>query len=395
MNILIVGQYYYPDNFRINEISQALAEEGNRVDVLTGLPDYSTGKIPKEYKLFRKRKENLNGVNVTRVPIIARRKGVFWRALNYVSFMINSTLYAAFCRKNYDIIIAYQTSPITMANAAIKMKRRTKSPLFLYCLDIWPECLKAWKIKEGSFLFKMMHQYSIRIYSNCDIIGVSSRPFIEYLAEVNHIDKSRMMYIPQHCEDMFQDICGKYTDNGVIDFTFAGNVGSVQDVECIIRAAARLNDLDHFKIHILGDGTDLSHCKELTEQLKVQDKVLFYGRVAKDRLKQYYEQADAFLLTLKGDTIIGTTMPAKLQEYMSVGKPVIAAINGAAQELIKEADCGLAVNASDDEGLAENMRTCILDFKKIHPLGQNARNFFEKHFTKDIYMDTINKIILK
>lgn len=393
LKILIVGQYYYPDNFRINEISQTLVQQGHTVDMLTGLPDYATGKVPKEYKHFHKRRENINGVHVIRVPIIARRTGVLWRALNYVSFMINSTIYATFCKKDYDMIVSYQTSPITMANAAVKMKKRTGKKLFLYCLDIWPECLKAWNVKESSFLYKMMHRYSMRIYEKCDMIGVSSRPFIDYLSQINKIDPNKMQYIPQHCEDIFSDICGKYNENGVVDFVFAGNIGSVQNVECILKAAARLKNLHSFKIHILGDGSELNNCQKLSTQLGLQGKVDFYGRKSQQQLKGYYEYADAFLLTLKDDTAIGSTMPAKLQEYMSLGKPIFAAVAGAACEIITEADCGFVVKASDDEALAEVMKQYIENSEQYKYMGKNARNYYESHFTKEIFLNHLNQIL--
>ena len=109
MKILIVGQYYYPDNFRINDISKEFAQRGHRVTVLTGLPDYTTGKVPWKYKFFRRRREVVDGVDVIRVPIIARRTGFLFRAVNYLSFLINSTLYAQFAKKDYDIIFSYQS----------------------------------------------------------------------------------------------------------------------------------------------------------------------------------------------------------------------------------------------------------------------------------------------
>ena len=89
MKILIVGQYYYPDNFRINDISKEFAQRGHRVTVLTGLPDYTTGKVPWKYKFFRRRREVVDGVDVIRVPIIARRTGFLFRAVNYLSSMRN------------------------------------------------------------------------------------------------------------------------------------------------------------------------------------------------------------------------------------------------------------------------------------------------------------------
>lgn len=392
MKILIVGQYFFPDNFRINEISQALVKQGHSIDILTGLPDYSTGKIPKEYKSLKKRIEIINGATVFRVPIIARRKGILFRSLNYLSFLINSTLFTTFCKKDYDLIFAYQTSPITMANAAVKMKRRISKPLFFYCLDIWPECLKAWNISERSILFRLMHLYSKHIYNSSDVIGISSQPFNEYLTQVNQVNPQKIKYLPQHCEDLFANIALKYVNNNTVDFVFAGNIGSIQDVECIIKAVFRMDKELKFKLHVLGDGSELNKCKELTKKLHLQDKITFYGRISHEQLEKYYELADAFLLTLKGDTFMGSTMPAKLQEYMSIGKPVLAAIQGAASEIIIQADCGFVVNPSDNAALSELMTDFIKNIGKYRYMGENGRAFYKTNFTQDVFMENINKI---
>ena len=120
MRILIVSQYFRPDNFRINDIAEALAEEGHTVRVLTGLPDYATSRVPEEFSWFRRRKERWNGVDIVRVPIIARRDGKFFRALNYASFAVTGWLYAKFCKKQYDVVISYETSPIMQSIPAVE-----------------------------------------------------------------------------------------------------------------------------------------------------------------------------------------------------------------------------------------------------------------------------------
>ena len=277
MKILIVGQYYYPDNFRINEISRELVVRGHEVTVLTGLPDYTTGKIPREYRFFRKRRERIDGVDVVRVPVIARHTGPIWRCVNYLTFLINSTIYALFGKKDYDLIFSYQSSPITMANAAVVMKKRTGKKLFLYCLDIWPECLKVWNISEQSLLFRVIHRYSKWLYNQCDMIGVTSLPFMDYLAEIDAVGRDKLIYIPQHSEDILPDELKKInkTSSSVIRFAFGGNIGSAQDVECIIRAVHHLLDLENFQVHIYGDGSNLENCIQLSEQLKEEKKITF------------------------------------------------------------------------------------------------------------------------
>ena len=144
MNILIVSQHFYPDSFRVNEIATELVSHGNKVTVLTSLPDYATGKVPKECRGLKNRKFNFNGVNVIRTFSFSRRSGILFRALNYVSFCLSSTLKAKRLKERFDLAICYQTSPVLMANAARAIANKQKIPFLVYCLDLWPECLKAW-----------------------------------------------------------------------------------------------------------------------------------------------------------------------------------------------------------------------------------------------------------
>ena len=393
MNILVVGQYFYPDNFRINEIAQELVKRGHQVTVLTGLPDYATGRVPKEYRRGRRRRETVEGVEVIRVPIIARRTGVLWRALNYLSFLISSSLYVSFHKLDCDVVFCYQTSPVSMAQAAVKAKKKTGKKLVLYCLDIWPECLKAWRVAESSPLFKAVHRYSRYIYGRCDTIAISSKPFREYLTQVNGVRDEKIVYLPQHAEDLYSDIAGQYVDNKSVDFLFAGNVGSVQNVDCILKAAARIDPKRAFHIHIVGDGSELENCRRLSRDLKIDSKVTFHGRYPLEEMQKFYLMADCFLLTLRGGDFIGKTLPAKSQGYLCAGKPVVAAIDGAAFELISEVDCGIAVPAGDDKLLAQAMENIIDNPKRAREQGENGRKYFETYFTKDKFLNGLLQLI--
>lgn len=393
MRILIVSQYFRPDNFRINDIAAALAEEGHTVRVLTGLPDYATSRVPEEFSWFRRRKERWNGVDIVRVPIIARRDGKFFRALNYASFAVTGWLYAKFCKKQYDVVISYETSPIMQSIPAVAYKNRAKVPLLLYCCDIWPECLKAWNVAENSALFRSMYALSRWIYNEADLVPVTSRPFAAYLREVNAVPAEKIVYLPQHAEDIYADICGQYEDNGCVDFLFAGNIGAVQDVECIVRAAAFLPAETGWCIHIVGDGSQRAACEQLAAELGVGEHVLFHGKFPLAQMRRFYLLADCFLLTLRGDTAIGMTLPAKAQGYISAGKPIVAAINGAAADMIREADCGLCVPAGDAEQLAQAMREVLAQPALYRKKGQNGRQFYERNYTKTRFMQSLNGLL--
>ena len=394
MKILIVSQYYYPDNFRINDIAAGLAAGGHQVQVLTGLPDYATSRVPKEYKWRRKRDEVIDGVCIHRVPIIARRHGAVFRFLNYLSFVVSSRLYARFAKKpDADVVFVNQTSPVFQAMPALTYKKRLGVPVILYCCDLWPESLKAGGIGESSPVFSAVKKISAKIYRSCDRVCVSSRPFIQYLASVCGVPADTMTYLPQHAEDLYSEIVGQYEDNGCIDFLFAGNIGKVQNVDCILRAVTRMDAALPFLVHIVGDGSELSNCREEAQRLGLRDKVRFHGRYPLEEMKGFYKMADCFLLTLRGGDFIGKTLPGKAQGYLSVGKPIVAAADEAVQEMVAESGCGTAVAAGDDGALAQAMEDVVLHFDRYREMGLSGRRFYEAHYAREVFMERLTGIL--
>lgn len=394
MKLLIVSMMYAPDNFRINEIVEMLAAEGHEVRVVTGLPDYSTSRIPKEFRFFRRRHEKKGNVEVVRLPIIARRHGVFFRALNYASFMISGWFYAHFCRRpQVDAILVYETSPILQTGPAVVFKKRLKVPLMMYCCDLWPEAMKVWGVGEGNPLFRMIKRKSRKLYQACDVVAVSSEPFIPYIAELCDMPVERLPYLPQHCTDDFADIASKYDEDGCTDFLFAGNIGTAQRVDVILQAVAQMKTDKPFLVHLVGDGSEKEACEQLAEQLHITDKVVFHGRHPLSEMPTFYRKADVFLLTLCGGNGVGYTLPAKAQGYLCAGKPIAAAIDGAGQELIRQADCGEAVEAENVSGLAAMMDRMAEQPSAYREKGANGRRYYEQHFTPQRFMQKLMTLL--
>ncbi len=391
MNIFVVSQMYYPDNFRINEITQQMAADGHNVTVLTGLPDYTTSRIPKEYRWFRRRRETVAGVNVVRVPTVARRSGVLFRMLNYISFVVSGWLYAKFTRQKPDVIYSYETSPVLQVIPAVALHKRRKTPLVIYCCDIWPECLKVWGVGEKSPLFKYMKRVSRDLFNAADRVAITSEPFEEYLTTVNEVPPERLVLMPQHAEDLYCEVAGVYEENGVTDFMFAGNIGAAQDVENIVRAAALLKEKasDPWHIHMVGDGSARAGCEQLAADLGVNDHITFHGKFPPEELLSFYKLADAFLLTLTDSVVGASTLPSKWQGYVSAGKPIAVSCNGISAAITERVDCGLAVPAGDSEGLARIMHEMISDPARSRRQGENGRRYYDEHCTKEKFMTTL------
>ena len=394
MKIQIISEYFYPDNFRINDIVRNLTESGHTVQVLTALPDYATGRIPDKYRRHKNRKEDYCGAFVRRIGAAERKTGTLQRILNYGTFMINSAVYACFCKKpDVDSIFVYETSPIFQALPGIILKKRLRKKLTLYCCDLWPESLKAWGIKEDSFVFKVVRKYSSWLYRKCDTVAITSKPFRDYLINVCKVENEKIVYLPQHFEDDFKDIACQYEENGTVDFLFAGNIGAVQSLDTLIRAAALMKTDKPFKIHLVGDGSECENLKALSQQLHTEDRIIFHGRHPGSEMPAFYKMADCLILTLRGGDAIGLTLPAKAQGYLCAGKPIAGAIDGAGYEMIHEAQCGGAVHAGDAEGFARLLSSIADEFDVYKQCGENGRKFYEQNYTKDIFMQSLLKIL--
>lgn len=321
MKILVVCQYYYPEQFRINDICEELVKKGNDVTVITGLPNYHTGIVPKEYKFFRRRKEKINDVNVIRCWETGRRKGSLFRILNYCSYVISASIRIMFLSKQYDCVYVYQLSPVTMAIPGVLYKKKNKKKLHLYCLDLWPASLSIAGIEKEKLFYKIMKRISKWIYKNADTISITSKEFEIYFREELKLKNKEFIYLPQYAEELYSNSELSNVLKESIDFVFAGNIGKAQSVETIVRAASKITN-PNIKIHIVGDGSDLIDCKLLAKDLDLKN-IIFYGRKSLSEIEVFYKMADAMIVTLKKDDIISMTLPGKVQSYMAARKPII------------------------------------------------------------------------
>ena len=390
MKILVICQHYYPEPFRISDICEELVNRGHSVTVVTGVPNYPVGKIYPEYKNGKKRRENINGVEVVRTFTVGRGSGAVRRILNYYSYAISSTCFVRRIREKYDAVFVNQLSPVMMARAGLAYSKKHGTPLTLYCLDLWPESLTAGGIGKDSAVFRYFHGVSRGIYTKCDKILVSSRRFPEYFENEFGIPKEKITHLPQYAEAMFTPESCKKESDGYTDLMFAGNVGVAQDVETIIRAAKLTEDVEKLRWHVVGDGADLERCKALSAELGLDGRVIFHGRHPADEMPRFYGMADAMLVTLCRNSLISNTLPGKVQTYMAAGKAMLGAADGETQDVIAEAKCGYCAPSGDAVALAENVRLFCAEKEREH-YGESAYKYYLDHFTKDRVISALEK----
>lgn len=391
MKILVISQYYYPEDFRINDICEELVRRGNQVTVVTGIPNYPEGVVYKGYEQSYNEPEKVNGVEIIRCHNRPRKKGVINLLLNYISYYKKATKIVKKLSGNYDMVYAYQMSPVMQVIPAIKYKKKHRIPLFVYVCDLWPASildLGKKRLSTSSVVYKYFLNISKRVYKQADFIGAKCEEFIDYLENVCNVDRKKCSVIYEHAESNYLNVSNTPIDNGVVDFMYLGNVGHSSNCDLIIKATSMLVG-ENFKVHFVGDGSELENIKELTTELNLNDKVVFHGRCPQKDTIDFYNLADVCLLSLSNDPAVGMTPPAKLTGYMAACRPIVASVCGAAKKIIMEAKCGLICTPNNVEELSALMQSIINDQSILDNLGINGRNYYKEHFTIERHIDEL------
>ena len=242
MKVLVICQHYWPENFRVTEICENLVRRGHQVTALVGLPNYPSGIVPKEYRHFRNRRQQRNGVEIRRCFEIGRRPGKAGLAVNYVSFMVSACFHALLLKRDYDVVYAYSTSPVLMSLPAALLRCFSPKKLMIYVLDIWPACLAAMNVPESHLLYRFMKRVSKWVYGKADLLVYSSKRFQGYLKTVHGIEVNDEQYMPQFADDIFQKPLPAKPRENTVNLVFAGNIGKVQAVEVLMQAVRRYQD---------------------------------------------------------------------------------------------------------------------------------------------------------
>ena len=386
MKILVISQYYKPEPFRISDICRELVQRGHDVTVVTGVPNYPEGFTYPGYEKGQKKDEICDGVKVHRCFTIPRKTGSLYRLLNYCSYAFSASSYVRKMDKDFDVVFVNQLSPVMMAQAGIAYSRKNRTPLIMYCLDLWPESLVAGGITRDSVIYKVFYLISRKIYRRMDKILITSRSFKEYLCGQFEIGSEKISYLPQYAEPLFDHVMREREQGW--HFTFAGNMGEVQSVQTILEAAEQLTEIDaHF--HLVGSGSDLERLQALAEEKKLPN-VTFYGRRPLEEMPTFYCKSDAMLITMANDPVLSLTLPGKVQSYMAAGKAIIGAIDGETSVVIGDAQCGLCCQSCDADALAQCIRHFINDPQRDR-YGRNARAYYEKNFTKERFFSSLEE----
>ena len=397
MNILVVSQYFYPENFKINDLIFSLKKRGHQITVITGKPNYSKAHFFEGYGWKSDDFETINDIPVYRANLFSRRNGGAFRLfLNYISFAFSAPLKLRKIKGSFDAIFVYQTSPVTVGIPAIFAKKFFKAPIYFWVQDLWPESLAAAGGIKNKFILGFFNSLTKWIYNHSKKVLIQSNGFREYILNQG-IPNDKIIFYPNPTEDFYKPLkevkeYQEFFQSEFYNIIFAGNIGEAQSFKTIIEAINEIKELP-LKIIVLGDGRYKESALSLIKDKGLESHFNFLGSFPPTEMPKFFSHADALLVSLKKDKIFSLTIPAKIQSYLACGKPIIASIDGEGAKIVNDANCGRTSPAEDSFKLSEGIKELMaLDKSKRFEMANNGRAYYEKEFNRHYLLERLEVI---
>lgn len=404
-HILVISQYFYPENFRINDICKEWVKKGYEVTVVTGIPNYPQGRFYKGYGLLKKRKEEYEGVNIIRLPIVSRGKGSIRLALNYFSFVWSGLFWKTFTRVKADKVFIFEVSPMTQALVGVWYAKRRKIPCTIYVQDLWPENVEVVTGIKNKTIIETIDKMVNYIYKNCELILATSPSFVKRLEErtsvYNKEGNSKVKYWPQYAEEFYKPVEKKDLEDlkisNIFRVVFTGNIGYAQGLDILPKAAEILKKENvQCEFVIIGDGRYREELEKEISERNVEDMFLLLGRKKPEEIPGYLALCDAAFISFADNSLFEMTIPAKLQSYMACGMPILAVAKGETKRIIEEAECGYVSTCGEIKGFSDTIEKMILfSDEKIYEICKNAEKYGMQNFSKVQLLKQIETIFLQ
>ena len=385
-SVLIITERFYPEEFGINELAIAWKDRGYQVAVLTQIPSYPFDKVYEGYKNKLFQIQIWNDIKIYRVfSLLGYNKNVVLKILNYLVFAFFASVVSLFIGKKYGAVFVYQIGPLTQAAPGVLIKKIFKKKLYLWVLDIWPDTVFAFGLKQRRLTVFLVSSFTKMVYRNCKTIFISCRGFENKIKDL--APKALLQFSPQWAPEKmrFENIQPHPALKNNFNFTFAGNIGKLQNLENVIRGFGYFaENLENVRLNIIGDGSYLNHLKSTVADAKIPS-VVFWGRKSLVEMPSWLAGSDVLIISLINEPVFALTVPAKFQAYLTVGKPIYCIMKGEVADLVNSNKLGLVVSSPDDvfaikQGFEEFYHTSK---ELMAEFEFNARDLYSSSYNSD------------
>jgi glycosyltransferase involved in cell wall biosynthesis len=163
------------------------------------------------------------------------------------------------------------------------------------------------------------------------------------------------------------------------------------DMRAIVRIFARVL-AEMPEAILLMVGHPQASARELASQLGIQQSICWAGWVSDEDYPRYLACANAFVLPLADSLVNRARFPAKILDYLSVGRPLVTNNVGEVGELFTTRSVGRLVG-HEEEDFAAALIDLLRDPEETQALGQEARRVMVEEWEWRLRGDQIAALI--
>lgn len=403
MRIGMLTQWYEPEPGPASlpsGLARELVARGHQVQVVTGFPNYPTGRVADGYRQRRRSEEVLGGVAVRRVALYPNHDAsAVRRVANYGSFAASAWASGLDVLADVDVLwVNY--SPVTIGLPMLALQRRHRTPAVVHVLDLWPDTVTASGLGGGraSAVEAPLHRWCDLLYRRADSVAYISPGVGDVLAG-RGVPRDKLAYAPMWADEAVNKFRPMSDERGwglgkhTLALVYAGALGGAQDLSSLIRACAQIRDLD-VRCLVAGSGTHEQDLVRLATEVGA-DNVRFLGRLTPERVSDLSAAADVHYVGLNDHPLAELTMPSKVQAILASGRPIIGSLVGDAAAVVERAG-GWTSRPGDVEALAENIRAAATSGRSsLEPLRRSARDLYEAEFAQGRGIDRIEDLLMR
>jgi len=400
MHVLVVSQYFWPETFKINDLAHELVRRGHQVTVLTGKPNYPSGAVHEGFRQNPENYANLDGVEIIRIPMLARGTGNIRLALNYAAFALSACVFGPWKLRGraVDAIFVFQISPGTIGLPAVLLRRLKRARMAFWIQDLWPETLDAIGVTRGGLPVWLVGKMMSFIYNRSDLALVQSRSFAPLVRQRTKNPES-VVYFPGWADAPVEAVAEPAPEipyrPDLFNIVFTGNIGVAQDFPAVLAAASQARQTrQDIRWIIVGDGRMSPTVEAEVKRLGLNDTVILAGRFPPDRMASFYRHADALLVSLQDKPIFAMTIPSKVQAYLQTGIPILCMVDGETAEIVTHAHAGLTAPPGDGPALARAaLAMADMPAEQRREMGARGKAYALAEFDRDMLITRLKGLL--
>lgn len=405
MNIFYISQFFLPENiagaFRAKETAAAWGKRGHQVTVLTGYPNYPTGKLFPGYSLsFLSEDKSFSeeGIRVLRSKLSIKDNTSFlhrvWNALSFFFYGTWNVLFRLKKRMPKPQVVVASSGPIFAGLLGWIASLRFHCPLIFEIRDITFKQLLATGKSPRSLSYKGMRFLELFLCRRAKRVVVVTHGF-QTILEENGIPKGKIRVITNGVDVSVTE----KKDTGEFIVSYFGTLGISQNLRQLFPYFDVISScVPRSKLLLIGEGAEKEKLRQEIALSQRNDRELLDGVTAAE-LEPYYGISAMSVAVLNPSDNFRYTLPSKIFQIMGRGIPLLfVGPKGEAAEIIDGAGAGLTLTGTEEENrnkLATFFSTPHWE-QDLKKMGENGAALVREQYSRkklaEAYLEILSEI---